>query len=594
MRKTAEWMCLAAVVVAAFVPPALSQQGSFQGSDAPSSDTAGLSPEMQKAIRSYQKGQDLSAMDGFMEILTNGDPSERSMANDYLNLLTHRMDLEAQGKTPPMPRKAYVPVPQNPQAPLAQNYSAPKNPKTSVISKAAMEREIHVKIQSIADKNLKIVQAAKGVVVIMGSNGKPAAIGIPTARFFGSGTEFRKKAEPLVDALTKMVFALGGAQVAILPQGAPLGDAKILDMRRAMAISSAFFSAGIAPSRVNVNLLDSQLSVPQLLGDFTGAILIFSYDRPLNLSAGADIGVEEGPPISLGIDPDTFRMDSGEGTIIEFSVEEPPAGIASWEFQLLEPKQTQGAENLVPIEQVTGDGSVFHQIYWNGHRHYFGAAVPVGRYECVLIATDGKNRRRVLHRWISVLPPRAVQADVFSPPQAASVLPKIAPSPDWPLGGRPKAASLISRRSRLSWMQINKKKKSRVKRVPKRRSRNRKKKTIRGRGKVHPKAASSAKPKAKHYEFTFGQNDYNLDSASESLLGQIAKQAAANPSFTISVTGYADPSQPGAGQLALNRGRLIANLLINRYGLDPSRLQVSSSVAAGSGPKAAIDFLKLK
>ena len=50
-----------------------------------------LSRPMKNAIRFYEKGDDMQAMDRFMEILTKGDPAERSMANEYINLISHRM-----------------------------------------------------------------------------------------------------------------------------------------------------------------------------------------------------------------------------------------------------------------------------------------------------------------------------------------------------------------------------------------------------------------------------------------------------------------------------------------------------------------------
>ncbi|UPT75911.1 MAG: hypothetical protein M0D55_09715 [Elusimicrobiota bacterium] len=54
--------------------------------------SSGLSRPMRVAVRFYEQGEDIQAMDRFMEILTKGDPSERSMANEYINLITHRMN----------------------------------------------------------------------------------------------------------------------------------------------------------------------------------------------------------------------------------------------------------------------------------------------------------------------------------------------------------------------------------------------------------------------------------------------------------------------------------------------------------------------
>ncbi|MDE1977629.1 MAG: hypothetical protein KGI84_10275, partial [Elusimicrobia bacterium] len=443
--------------------------GSFAGAQAPTSATAGMSQEMKQAIRAYKKGDDLTAMDGFMDILTNGVPSERTMANEYLNLLTRRMDLKARQGAVGEPQNAVIPEGSGEPASSSSEGSAPAPSAAASeaanngggMSKALMEREIKVKIGSMAQKSLDKLRAVKGVKIVVGPDGSPQAVGLPSAALFGDGIDFKKGADAVIGPLTDLIFALGNAQVQILPQGAPLGEAKIIDMRRAMGVSSALYSAGIAPDRVNVNLLNSQVSVPDAIQSFDGVILVFVYDQSLQLNSGA-VGAEDGPPLSLGADPASFRADQGGGSIIEFSVEEPPSGIASWEFQLLKVDEN-GTGGLAPIERVMGDSPVFHQIYWNGHKHYFGAADPPGRYECVLIATDGKNRRRVLHRWITLLPP-PVSAPPAPAPAARAGAAAGAPSPDWP-GRAPKAASLIVDRPRLHWIQIVKRKKSGRKRA---------------------------------------------------------------------------------------------------------------------------------
>src|SRR5262249_43950655 len=61
-------------------------------------DVSGLSREMRLGIRYYEKGDDIKAMDRFMEVLTLGDPAERSMANDYINRITRRMNTGKEGE----------------------------------------------------------------------------------------------------------------------------------------------------------------------------------------------------------------------------------------------------------------------------------------------------------------------------------------------------------------------------------------------------------------------------------------------------------------------------------------------------------------
>ena len=91
-------------------PPVLAQSDDESGG-------AGLSRPMQIAVRFYEQGEDIQAMDRFMEILTKGDPSERSMANEYINLITHRMNTLGGGGGAPAPKAGVtVAVPVNPGA----------------------------------------------------------------------------------------------------------------------------------------------------------------------------------------------------------------------------------------------------------------------------------------------------------------------------------------------------------------------------------------------------------------------------------------------------------------------------------------------
>ena len=92
---------------------------------------AGLSRAMSVAIRFYEQGEDVEAMDRFMEIMTKGDPAERSMANDYLNLISHRMNTGGgAGGNPAPPRRSVrldsieAPVPAPAPVPAAAARSA--------------------------------------------------------------------------------------------------------------------------------------------------------------------------------------------------------------------------------------------------------------------------------------------------------------------------------------------------------------------------------------------------------------------------------------------------------------------------------------
>lgn len=63
----------------------------------------GQSRAMKTAIMFYEKGDDMQAMDRFMDILVKGDPGERASANEYLNLITHRMNVGSKDFKRPAP-----------------------------------------------------------------------------------------------------------------------------------------------------------------------------------------------------------------------------------------------------------------------------------------------------------------------------------------------------------------------------------------------------------------------------------------------------------------------------------------------------------
>src|SRR5271156_5439632 len=54
---------------------------------------AGMSRQMQQGVRLFDAGHDTEAMDLFLEVLTHGIPEERPLANEYLNLITQRMNV---------------------------------------------------------------------------------------------------------------------------------------------------------------------------------------------------------------------------------------------------------------------------------------------------------------------------------------------------------------------------------------------------------------------------------------------------------------------------------------------------------------------
>lgn len=633
MRKTR--IILSAAVGCALATAALWAQ------DDPSSRN--LTRQMQLAIQYYEKGDDMQAMDRFMDILTRGDPAERSLANEYINLITRRMNTGEKVPTEPASRRENPALTEAsaPRATAAAPITAARAPEILVESakpgtvaapavvkaapapapvqivpapprrvapepeappadKGLMKKEIKAKIRGGVEAGLKALRAVEGVKVLMMENGDPQAVAIPSSLLFQQGIAFQKDAGAILDGLTRMIFGLGSAQAVILPEGTAIGDAKILDMRRTMGISSHFFSAGIAPARIKVNLLNAQVDIPRPLMDFRGIVILFVYNQPLNLNVDTALGEEGGPPVSMGIYPPSFRPDRNEGVIIEFSVQDPPAGLVSWKFQLLQP--TQGdVRDLAPLQDVAGGSPVFHQIYWNGRQNYFGSPLPAGRYECVLTATDAKNRQRTLHRWIQLIdaagntapPPPAVTVTPAASAPASAALVAAAPTgaPSSELAPAESSESLVAGKAKAAGKagKAAKGAKKKAQAAPAESEETASADDAAAPVKAAPKPT---KPAAGSYELLFTKNTHQLTREAERTLETVAETMVYYPMENLKIVGYSQSAEKDAAGLAERRAQMVASLLINKYQIDPKKIQITSSVVETAKHAVVIDFLK--
>jgi len=581
----------------------------------------GLSRDMRTAVHFYEIGNDMEAMNRFMDILTKGDPSERPMANEYLNLVTRRMSSGGGTGGNPAPRPSTVAEPVSPAAsgapepaapekpavaveaaptapqpeisagpaPSAAPAAAPRGEELSAANKALMRKEIHSRLRAAEEKSIAELRELDGVRVVMRSNGDPEAIGIPSALLFQSGIAFQHDASRVLDPLTKLVFALSSTQVVILPEGTSIGDAKVLDMRRSMGISAHFFEQGVAPPRVRVNLLNTQVDIPKALLDFKGVAVVFVYDQPMNLTVESAVGDEQGPPISLGVFPSQLRPSRNQGAIIEFSVSDPPSGLNSWKFRQLQPS-ADGAD-LAPLQEVIGGGPVFHQIFWNARQNYFGSPLASGRYECVLTATDAKNRTRTLHRWITVLGETQADEKLLAAPRekqpaapapASAALGPAAPGAELPGDSSSPLVSGVKPSAQIGPAAAPKKHK---RQIAHRAARKKKK------AKAAPEAADAAAAAPGRYKLEFDRNTHQLTDEAEQSLAKAASDLASYPLETLKVVGHAAADEEDGAALADRRAKMVAGLLINRYSVEPKKLDIS---AASANDNAMVELVVVR
>ena len=180
---------------------------------------AGLSRPMRIAVHFYETGEDIQAMDRFMEILTKGDPSVRSMANEYINLITHRMNSGGGAGGAPAPKAGVAvsePINPNVASPIkradpagarvapetisdgeaarstrvthddsiddesarstARRTAAPPRARADdmpAANKTLMRKEIRARLRSAVEKSLADIKVIEGVRVVMRENGDP-------------------------------------------------------------------------------------------------------------------------------------------------------------------------------------------------------------------------------------------------------------------------------------------------------------------------------------------------------------------------------------------------------------------------------------
>jgi outer membrane protein OmpA-like peptidoglycan-associated protein len=431
-----------------------------------------------------------------------------------------------------------------------------------------MKREIEAKIQNQASIAVQKLQRYEDIRILMATQRAPRAIGIPPEMLFGSGIQFKKDAVKVLDLLTELLFNLGASQIVILPEGALVGNAKILDMRRITGISAHFYHAGIAPPRVKLNILGSQVEIPREIQDFKGILLLFTYNQPLQLSSDTSIDETGGPPLSLGASPASLDPSKNEGAIVEFSVVEPPAGLMSWRFQLLGPGG-KGSDDLRPLQEVKGSGPVFHQIFWNGKKNYFGDPYPSGQYEAILTGTDQKNRTRKKHLWISL----EGSAPIEPPPAAPA--PALAKVP----------ISDIAPPGRVVGVEIAPRSRRKAKNAPPPARPGKKTPAA----KPSPKAAEAAPPQAAassapaamgvpaaapqakagvvNFQVSFLKNGLNMTGDSDSNLARLADSINIYPESKITIVGCAFKGENNPADLALKRGEFVKKRLTEQFRL---------------------------
>ncbi len=597
-----------------------------------------LSRDMQLGIFYFKKGEDSEAMDRFIEVLNGGSPSEQALANKYLNRITRRMSgtepaakpaspasetkktktktkktNSAPSKAPPVSRS--IPAESNPKPAVSRTLpssSAAVAPKASPVSRpvpkessskpassrvsesssvaatpqtpttvqappvspAVLQREIKGQIKNLTVSGLNRLKRIHRIIVLSKKDGRPWAIAVPSDILFKKQVAFKNNAEQIISNLASVSYGEGKAKVFVFPEGAALGDVKVIAMRRAVAVADSLVSLGISPSRVQAELLTgSSYRIPSSLLSFKGIILVFDYHETLDLKAPPD---EDGPPLSLGLSSSRFRADKGQGALIEFSIEKPRSGVRFWKFKIL------GPENNKPktIEEVVGSGPVFHQVYWDGRKNYSGTHEPYGFYECFLTAEDGAGRTRSIHRWVELAGPPGTQ-NIPKKKHAEHTQPKVVKKSSLKRRVAAKVSSSFTRlhpvkksfhgQKKVAYVELHSRyDKKMVRRVRRKKRRSKAQ---------YPRIVE---------EIPFKANSYQMSRAMKNKILKLSRRMVKNRKAGYDIIGYAKPAEKNAKNLCRQRAQIVAGLLINKYRISLKRLRIRGEILKSKGERVVI------
>ncbi|MFA6584562.1 MAG: hypothetical protein WCS77_09725 [Elusimicrobiaceae bacterium] len=374
-----------------------------------------MSRAMLQAVQLYREKRYNDAMDKFLDIMVTGTPSEKAIANDYINRINQRFSADeepgADNSLPAADMPQYPGTPQRSRSDYYRPESTKPSPRdqyenpvddrkygqdvtVSEERRDIMARRIERKIEEMRKLALIRLNKVRGIQIFMVGD-QPEAVSIDPELIFNKDVNFKPNVETVLDDLTTVMFTLGKASFLILPEGIYAGDTQILQMRRAMAVNSYFARKGISTARLQANLNITSQELPKKFKNIPGIGILFYYDKPFTTSMANQIETDAPPALTLGASPDAFSPARNDGSIIEFAVIETAAKISFWKFQLL---YYDTNKKLHVIQDATGEEPTYHQVFWNGREDFFGEPYPAGRYLAVVAASDVLGRERIVRK----------------------------------------------------------------------------------------------------------------------------------------------------------------------------------------------------
>ncbi|MCK4936067.1 MAG: hypothetical protein KAR84_04375 [Elusimicrobiales bacterium] len=552
----------------------------------------GLSRSMEQAIRLYHDGQDNEAMDRFMDIMIKGTPSEKALANEYISKITLRVNSgvsypgrpASQASSLSSPAispasgsnsiKAYSAPSQASSVPLGMKQADSYAAHNSEERRELINKKIKSKIKEIRSSVLLRLNKSKAVKIYT-EQGAVKALSLNTKYLFSKSTAFKHGSTKILSDIAGLIFAMGKSHCLILPEGTIEGDAKIINIRRALALNSYLTERGVSSSRLDVNLIGSDIELPSKLRDIRGLVILFDNDTVFNLEPPKDMK-NKGPQISLGIFPTAMATYENEGAIIEFSIFKTAFGSPTWKFQIF---QLRDDKSMFLVKEISGHGEQYRQSFWNGKKDFFGEPYSPGQYIFSLRATNAEGKESVMRRLLLLKDALGKKKAVRV--KSKNISSKYSRKPKVEKGNRYASQNIKTRGSSYK---------------------SRPKAGLKAEANLSRAKVSKTAPKEEiekqtefighvSYKIYFKSGSNTITSNSRKKLLQVADTMNYYPMARIELIGYAYSGEPNSEAMAQSRANFVVSQLSGKYGIKKSRIDVTTRIV--EVPKSIVEIKML-
>ena len=259
---------------------------------------------------------------------------------------------------------------------------------------------INKQIASMNDDIIKKLSSFDGVNVYMRGGGVDAIDIESRVLFANDGINFKPEAKEILDYVYSLMILNGTPSFILLPPGSYSDEVSIGGVRQTIALNSYLINMGISSAKLSFNMGLTTEEPPAKFSNLEGISIVFDYTAEPNLTLKSP-DKDLPPVLSLGLYPfRTITPEKDEGMVVDFSVMQSSDKVADWALQIIQ--HAKDGKYYV-VRQISGEGPVYRQIFWNGKKQYFGQILPLGNYTIILRAMDVEGREKVVRRKVELL-----------------------------------------------------------------------------------------------------------------------------------------------------------------------------------------------